>query len=77
MKEEAGWPSGEKLAENTHWRHEGRSDFHRTSHRQNTLCLLHTNWTRTQTDTDTDRQRHVKEDQTVMLFECENAIKKG
>lgn len=38
---------GEKLAEKTHWRQEGGSSFHLTSHRQNKLCLLHKSYTDT------------------------------
>lgn len=41
LKTETSWLSGEKSVEKTHWRQEGRLSFHLTSHKQNTLCLLH------------------------------------
>lgn len=41
LKRETSWLSGEKSVEKTHWRQEGRLSFHLTSHKQNTLCLLH------------------------------------
>lgn len=54
LKRETSWLSGEKSVEKTHWRQEGRLSFHLTSHKQNTLCLLHKSCNKRGGDRQTD-----------------------